>query len=154
MKKINKLIFIMILLCIPLLIISCTNSSEKKLNESEGSQENNKPTFKLNPEDISSVIVYDHSPERHKSAEVIKRVDIDEIVTILNSNTNYAEPHTLKNYRDLEIQMKNGSVLTVMLLNGSVFYVENPGDLRFSPPENHKKLKQLIERIEKEYLAK
>lgn len=154
MRKIREVLIMIILLCIPLLIVSCTNSSENKPSVPESPQENNKPTFKLNPEDISSVIVYDHSPERHKSAEVNKREDIDEIVTILNSNTNYAEPHTLKNYRDLEIQMKNGSVLTVMLLNGSVFYVENSGDITFSPPENHKKLKQLIERIEKEYLAK
>lgn len=153
MRKIRELLIMIILLCIPLLIVSC-NSSEKNPNVSESPQENSKPNFKLNSEDISSVIVYDHKSDRHKSAEVNKREDIDKIVTILNSNTNYAEPHTLKNYRDLEIHMKNGSVLTVMLLYGSVFYVENSGSITFNPPDNHEKLKQLIERIEKEYLVK
>ncbi|KOR76039.1 hypothetical protein [Paenibacillus solani] len=150
MKKISKAIIIMILLGIPLLIVSCTNSSEKKPNVVEKPQENNKPTFKLKPEDISNIIVYDHKPERHKSAEVNKREEIVKIATILNSYTNYAEPHTLKNYRDIEIHMKNGSVLTFMLLNGSVAYVENFGSITFNPPENYEKLKQLIEQIENE----
>ena len=149
MRKISKLLIIMILLCIPLLIVSCSQSTEKNPSATQNSHEDNEPTFKINSEDVSNITVYSYEVERHKSADISKREDIETVVDILNSNTNQEKPHTLANYRDLEIHMKDGSILLLMLVNGPQISVENTGTFTIKTPEDHSKLKQLIERVEK-----
>lgn len=151
MRKNSKVLIIMILLSIPLLLISCSHSTDKKPSASENPLETNEPTFKIDSEDVSSITVYSYEAKRQESADISRREDIETVVNILNSNTIEENPHTLANYRDLEIHMKNGSTLILMLGNGPQISVENTGTFKIETPEDHSKLKQLIERVEKEY---
>lgn len=141
----------MILLCIPLLIISCSHSTDKKPSATENPHKDNEPTFKIDSEDVSSITVYSYEAKRQESADISRREDIETVVNILNSNTIEENPHTLANYRDLEIHMKNGSTIILMLGNGPQISVENTGTFKIQTLEDHSKLQQLIERVEKEY---
>ncbi|MGF7050789.1 hypothetical protein J2T13_005339 [Paenibacillus sp. DS2015] len=154
MKKNKISLLILLMLSVPLLLISCeTSAKTPPLVASNDDKE--QPNFKLNIEDISNVTIFNYESQKHISAEVNKEEDIKALVTILNSNTTEVKPHTLENYRDININMKNGNVLTLMFAGlGQAFSVDNTNTYMLDPSENYKVLNQLIERVEKEYSTK
>lgn len=138
MRKIRGVLIMIILLCIPLLIVSCTNSSENKPNVSESPQENNKPAFKINSEDVSSISV-DHK----KTIKINKKEDIETIVKILNTNKWDEGIHNSILTIELEIHMNNRSTVIIRFGNGPFMSVEDIGNFALHT-EDYSKLKGFI----------
>lgn len=115
----------------------------------------NEEKFMLKKEDILSVTI-STGVKDPVSGVIDAETDIYNLVNLLNKVTHLTGNATADYYRLVKINMKDGSVKVLEFGgNGQFFKVLDSGVFfKLEPPENHKILNKLIDRVEKEYQRK
>lgn len=149
----NKYTFFLLLMIIMSLLLSSCNKETVLSPETSKNLEDAKSRTFVIQNNISQISIYSYEEERHLTAIIRNKEDIDSLVSILNLNTSVVEPHTLELYRELEVIMNDSSILIIKFVNNPTFVVENIGEFSLTPSNNFNKLKNLIDVFEKEYLS-
>lgn len=150
---------IAIISVLSIFLASCGNLPTSKTPDANASPQvpmnSNEEIFMIKKEDISSVTI--STGENDPISGVIdKETDIYHLVSLLNNAVHLTGDATADYYRLVKLNMKDGSVKALEFGgHGQFFKVLDSGVFfKLEPPENHKKLNKLIDRVEKEYQLK
>ncbi|MFR9708903.1 hypothetical protein ACL02P_05640 [Paenibacillus sp. MB22_1] len=155
----RNLLAIAIISIVSIFLASCGNlplSKTPNTNSSpQGAINSNEEKFMIKKEDISSVTI-STGVNDPVSGVIDAETDIYNLVSLLNNSTHLTGNATADYYRLVKLNMKDGSVKALEFGgNGQFFKVLDSGVFfKLEPPENHKKLNKLIDRVEKEYQLK
>lgn len=146
--KNKKNIYLFLLLIVLPLIISCNNTQKKTIEENDEDRMK-KPRFSVNADDVLNISIY----HGEKSGELSEGKDMQNFCNIINSANTLEGSVTDNLYRRVEVNMKDGSVHT-LLFGGDGFYFvveETFYSYKLNPSSNTDFLRALIERAEIDY---